>query len=300
MLLRSIVAIVCLLAAAQSAFVTQGLYVYLVTYRGNVTALLRPQWALSAQVYVTELSNFLVRSVFAHRMWKLSDRRLQRALAPVVVFGSTFVLGTGFVFGTAGIQTKAWSDNQDFAWSVFASYGAEMVTDGVIAASMSMMLRERRTGISSSDSVVQKFMAYSIYTGLLTAICVLVTLVTYIIDPKSFVYLAFYFVFSKLYTISLLGWLNARTLLHESKHQPTDLLTTNVLIVDDSQPSIISLRPNEDVHLSPRRSMDSQETASFDWAVVRERKSSGSNPVLHVVTTHADESRTGIMLAAPR
>ncbi|GBE85634.1 hypothetical protein BKA93DRAFT_755076 [Sparassis latifolia] len=239
-LFKGVVVVICLLGIAHEALVTQGLYVYLVTFRGNSADVLRPQWAFGAQVYVTELNNVIIRSVYAYRIWRLSIGRLQRAVSLVIVVLSCYVFGSSCIFGTIGVRTIAWLDNQNATWTVYSSYGVEIVTDCLIATSMCFLLVRLRTGLTGSDSIVQKFMAYSIYTGVLTTICVAMTLATYIADPSSFVYLSFYFIFSKLYTISLLGSLNARTLLIGDSQRTTQILTTAVILEGGSQPSLLS------------------------------------------------------------
>ena len=51
---------------------------------------------------------------------------------------------------------------------MYSGYGAEMVADLLIAIVMSVLLVRMRTGLRSSDTLVQTFVMYSINTGILT------------------------------------------------------------------------------------------------------------------------------------
>ena len=50
-------------------------------------------------------------------------------------------------------------------WSMYSGYGAEMTADSIIAVYMSVLLVRMRTGLRSSDSLVQTFVMYSINTS---------------------------------------------------------------------------------------------------------------------------------------
>ncbi|KAH9931750.1 hypothetical protein B0H21DRAFT_96098 [Amylocystis lapponica] len=250
---KTIVVILWLLDNAHVALVSEGLYNYLVKSHGNAMGILRPAWSFGVQVYVTGLSNVIVRSVYAYRIWRLSlgisvmdtaipvgnlKAKFKSIVPIIIVILSLYIFATGCIFGTIGVQAVSWLDNQHLSWSVYSSYGVEIVTDGIIAVSMSLLLihirRKRPRGIS--ESIIQTFIVYSIYTGVLTTICIVLTLISYIAVPHSFVYLAFYFVFAKLYVISLLGSLNAPLQSTEQPsptQTPSQLLTTAIIIHPD-------------------------------------------------------------------
>ena len=59
---------------------------------------------------------------------------------------------------------------------MYSGYGAEMLADSTIAVHMSLLLVRMRTGLRSSDTLVQTFVVYSINTGLLTTCVLLVYL----------------------------------------------------------------------------------------------------------------------------
>jgi len=117
----------------------------------------------------------------------------------------------------------------------YMGYGAEIVADSIIAIAMTRLLSKFQSDLESFDnsrSILQKFLTYSINTGLLTTIFIGLSIVCYIFLPHSFAYLAFYFVFGKLYLNSLLGTLNARSRLRSPCPGPhtSALFTTEIVI----------------------------------------------------------------------
>ncbi|OCH89905.1 hypothetical protein OBBRIDRAFT_793802 [Obba rivulosa] len=107
-------------------------------------------------------------------------------------------------------------------------YCTEMLLDSIIAIAMTRLLFSFRTGFRDTDSILQTFVMYSINTGVLTIIFVLLSLICYVVIPTSFAFLAFNFVFGKLYLNSLLGTLNARSRLRPYAQQTSPILTTGI------------------------------------------------------------------------
>ncbi|OCH91939.1 hypothetical protein OBBRIDRAFT_727855, partial [Obba rivulosa] len=110
-------------------------------------------------------------------------------------------------------------------WSLYAGFSCEIVADGIITVFQYLILRRFRTGIRSTDSVIQVLMIYTINTCLVTRqeyiiLCEILCLITYAALPSMFVYWAFYFVSEKLYINALLANLNARGSLWENLTQP--------------------------------------------------------------------------------
>ncbi|PCH38945.1 hypothetical protein WOLCODRAFT_37260, partial [Wolfiporia cocos MD-104 SS10] len=90
------------------------------------------------------------------------------------------------------------------------------ISDMLIASSLSVFLYRCQTGFTRTDSILRKLMAYSIESGVLTSVCALACLIAYATMPHNYIYIAMYFVLSKLFLNSLLANLNARDTLRES------------------------------------------------------------------------------------
>ncbi|KAJ3537617.1 hypothetical protein NM688_g6655 [Phlebia brevispora] len=129
------------------------------------------------------------------------------------------LVATGMVFGTEALHAPSWASIKSFSWSLYSGYSAEMLADAIIAVSLCIILVRMRTGLRSSDTLVQALVMYSVNTGLMTTICVFLSLVTYLTLPNTLAFLACYFVLSKIYVNSLLGALNARSKMQASPRQ---------------------------------------------------------------------------------
>ncbi|EIW53013.1 uncharacterized protein TRAVEDRAFT_53430 [Trametes versicolor FP-101664 SS1] len=193
-----------ILDTLQVLFLAITVYRNVVVDFGNLPALLTPTWSLAAMVIL--VSNLIVRAIFGMRIWKLSGGHWFIPVCIVNVL-SLFVLGDGIFFAVKGLSVPTLFEVH---WSFYTGFSAEVVADTIITVSQCMLLVRMKTGFERTDSLISVMMRYSINTGLLTSICAILVLITYSTQPNNFVYMAFYFVYSKLYVNSLLATLNAR------------------------------------------------------------------------------------------
>ncbi|OJT07732.1 hypothetical protein TRAPUB_1376 [Trametes pubescens] len=129
---------------------------------------------------------------------------------------------------------------------LYISLGSGVLADVLIAASMCVLLAQRRTGFSRTDSIVRVLTMYSINTGALTSLCALLCLVSYATMPTNFVFIAFYFILPKLFLNSLLATLNARRPLREADPSMVSIplaTTSTSPYLPPIRPARHSLRP---------------------------------------------------------
>ncbi|KAF8968560.1 hypothetical protein BDZ97DRAFT_1727027 [Flammula alnicola] len=209
------------------AFTSHGLYFYLVTSFGDFEVLLGPTWTILAQVYVTNLSDLIVRGFFAMRVSVLCGRRktLGFILPLVITILSLVVFSFGCGFASKSFILRTYARMNEASAMLYASFGAAVVADTTIAVSLCTLLIRSRTGFKETDSIVTKLMAFSINTGLLTSIAAIACFVTYAIWPQRFIFLGIYFALSKLYVNSLLASLNARSALRGNSYEVTTMPT---------------------------------------------------------------------------
>ncbi|OCH91943.1 hypothetical protein OBBRIDRAFT_489701 [Obba rivulosa] len=218
--MKSLVSFLWILDALHAALLTWSMYHYLVTDFGNLFAVIKPFWTIAAVIILTNITNMIVRSIFAWRLWKLSGGFV---LIPIVLGAlSLYICGEAFYFVAKGLSVPTYFGTRPYSWSLYAAFGAEILADSMITVLQYFYLRRFRAGMrfKSTDSVVQLLMVYSINTCLVTSICGILCLVTYTALPNDFVYWPFYFVLGKLYINALLANLNARTSLHDRLAQP--------------------------------------------------------------------------------
>jgi len=213
-------------------FLSAGVYTYLVTLHGNEAGVFVRLWSIGVTVFVTNISNTIVRCIYAHRIWRLTNGGYILPLTVMVLSLTALVLG--LLYGTESI--KSIIDE----WCAYAGSAVEAVADVIIVIAMFRIFLQLRFGLPRTDSVLQMIMVYSISTGLLTAIFVVFSLVVLVTLPQSWAGIAIYNILSKLYINALLAALNARRRLalpHTESIAP--VLTTQIAI----GPSLSGVNP---------------------------------------------------------
>ncbi|PPQ92810.1 hypothetical protein CVT25_004068 [Psilocybe cyanescens] len=204
---RAAIFFLWLLDTIHVAFTAHGIYFYLVTNFGAYSILEAPTWSILAGVYVTNMSDIMVRS-----MWST-----QTHLEGGSSRHNHLVIGRGFRFILITFERM----NQ-VSYLLYTSFAAAAFADSLVAISLCTLLFNSRTGIKRTDSILKIMMAFSINTAP-HSICAVACLVTYAIWPQRFIFMGLYFALSKLYVNSLLASLNARHSLQRRDHaDPTD------------------------------------------------------------------------------
>jgi len=91
-------------------------------------------------------------------------------------------------------------------------------SDVLITVVLCTLLHRARTGIRSSDTMINILIAFSVQTGMLTSLCAIASLIAITALPNSFIYICFYFFMGRLYCNSLLATLNVRGTIRERAH----------------------------------------------------------------------------------
>ncbi|KAI0072837.1 hypothetical protein K474DRAFT_1667331 [Panus rudis PR-1116 ss-1] len=204
------------------ALISHAFYQYTVSNYGNLLALLKVQWGLTAQVVVTDVSDALVRAVFAYRIYILSGKNL--LVTALIVFASLVVFVAGLIFSVRCAQVAQFLRFHEISWLIYFSLSAISVADVLISAAMCILLGKQSGGASQrTQSIVRRLMLYSINASALTSVFAIACLIAYATMPNNFVFLAIYVVIPKLYLNSLLAMLNSRKRLREYRSDPVSI-----------------------------------------------------------------------------
>ena len=65
-----------------------------------------------------------------------------------------------------------------------------VVADLALATSMVFLLRQHRSGFAKTDSIIQRIVSYTLSTSLVTVVVSTVALISVIVAPSSFLFLA--------------------------------------------------------------------------------------------------------------
>ncbi|EJF55978.1 hypothetical protein DICSQDRAFT_184061 [Dichomitus squalens LYAD-421 SS1] len=192
----------------------------------SVTVLLETVHTAVSTYICLDISNLreLNLRFFAHRAYVFGNQyRPWMRLVVVLLFlafgfslGSTFVgyLRPSHYIGISGIRAP-WLDPCATALPVFA--------DIIMTTVLIRALHLSRSGIKSTDSLLDRVILYTVTTGLLTSGCMILLFVTELVFPGGLLYAGVSFVSIKLYTNSLLAALNTRQSLRDAAFHPSGI-----------------------------------------------------------------------------
>ncbi|KAJ8508233.1 hypothetical protein ONZ45_g9465 [Pleurotus djamor] len=144
-------------------------------------------------------------SVFAHRIWRLSRKKV---LYPMIIsILSLAALAGGFGCAIQMFFIKSLAELYTIADSFYVGTSTGVAADFFIAASMVYLLVQSHTG---TDTLVNILMVYAINTGLFTTICRLMGLVAYAVWTDKYIFFGIYYILPELSLNALLATLNAR------------------------------------------------------------------------------------------
>ncbi|KAH8110194.1 hypothetical protein DFH11DRAFT_1547688 [Phellopilus nigrolimitatus] len=201
-----------------AALTCQICYYYLVTNYANPSAIFFPVWSLKLHVFVTmlenafqSLSDFVVRSLFARRVYTLS--RKNKFITVVIAALSVVDLVVGTIITIKAFHIQTFAGLLVLADLFYLNFASNISADLCVALdgfAKSLILR--------TDSLVVKLIIYTVNTGLLTVFDASAGLICYAAMPTTLVFIAFYLNLSKFYVNSYLASLNVRkTLLTSMK-----------------------------------------------------------------------------------
>ncbi|OBZ68986.1 hypothetical protein A0H81_11330 [Grifola frondosa] len=206
---KALVLILWTLETADQALIAHALYTYLVSDWGVVQILLEPPiWSLIVQVTLGVVTGAIVKANFAMRVWRFSNSSIP--VTGLILLLTLAEVGVACLYTVRAFRIGSLADIGTLKVVGSLSLGLGMATDAIIAFSLCYFLRNLRTGYAKDDSLVNSLIIYAVSTGGLTSVISLTTLVLYNLMPDNFVFMAFYFVLSKVYANSFLAALNTR------------------------------------------------------------------------------------------
>ncbi|KAJ3888764.1 hypothetical protein GG344DRAFT_67690 [Lentinula edodes] len=91
-----------------------------------------------------------------------------------------------------------------------------VVGDLLIASILTYLLQRCKTGFKRTNTMINKLMILAINTGVITSLCAISSLISFLAAPNAFIYISFFFSMGRLYTNSLLTSLNCRRRIREA------------------------------------------------------------------------------------
>jgi len=245
------------LEALHQAFIGHIAWFYVVQNFGNFLVFLEPPvWTLSAQTLVSSLVGTIVKICFGMRVWKFS--RGNYLVTGLIISMALAQFATAIVYTHKAFHLHV--DQADQIKTIgSAALSLGVVTDVFTAASLSYFLHQMRTGLKRSDTLINRLIIYSVNTGALTSVFSAAVLVSYNLMPSNIIYIALYFILSKLFANSCVGTLNTRRFVRGRGTDHEEATIPTFLMVASTIPA-----PPERAKRSPRQQRASITTSNSD------------------------------------
>jgi len=229
LLLKIGIALLWLLDTLQSGLDCHIVYHFLVTNYLNPIVISQTLWSIIVHVTTTSISDFLIRTMFAHRIYRLSRKNVP--ITTWIMLLSTIYLALGFVITAKAFKLTSFLELDKIQNWLYASFATGTASDMSVTLALIWLLMKSRTGFRRTDALINTLMKYTVNTGVIVNIDSFIVMITYVVMPKNYIFVGFYLLQNKLYLNSYLATLNARDDLREMINEPMSLHLSNMSVL---------------------------------------------------------------------
>ncbi|TRM66942.1 hypothetical protein BD626DRAFT_166801 [Schizophyllum amplum] len=277
---QALVVILVILETCQIAWYFDSTYHYFVVEFGNADAFAFSPWQNSAQLLAAYLSAFIVQGYFAVTIYLLKPEAWYATLMiGLLALGS---MAAGLAQTVKTIQLASLTRLGETQDVTTTQAGLAFGCDLAITITLCATFNSFKTGIKSTNTLLNTLMIYAVNRGILTALCALLNLVLFLSLPGTFYFFIGLMPSSKLYMNTMLATLNTRShLKKQAKWGEAKYLNTRQ-----------TLFPNGEIRMSipapARFKQPLNDGVSFDMAQISDMS---QNPMsIHVQTQVSDTS----------
>ncbi|KAF7368884.1 hypothetical protein MVEN_00214200 [Mycena venus] len=212
--LKTLVAFVWFCEFAHAVCIGHGLYTYTISNYGNPQRLAGalPK-SLATAVLFAGIIAASVQGFFTFRIYAFSKQVYIPLFISVMVF--VRLLAGLAVFVTALKMSSLAQTEAQCRWLLPGTWAVSSVNDLTITATLVVVLFKERTHVvhTRTAALVDKLIAWTIETGMLTSISGIFTLACYFTMKDNFVWLAVFMITARLFANNILASLNSRATL---------------------------------------------------------------------------------------
>ncbi|KAF5353030.1 hypothetical protein D9757_011856 [Collybiopsis confluens] len=183
------------------------LFSLLIKHKGSARALEVSPIGLRADPIVTSLISTTVQIYMGWRIRRLTASTLLFGIIVLFAFASQAAAISSTILLS---KAPAYVDFDRLNGSIYSWLTSSAVADVIIAVSLVVYLMKSRGNSAATDSVIDRIIRITVQTGALTSVAAITDLLTFAFS-RSTIQFIWDFSLGKLYTISLLSGLNART-----------------------------------------------------------------------------------------
>jgi hypothetical protein len=214
-MLKATVVFLAITETLQLALMYYATYFYVIMNFANPAALLVIIWQDSIQLFLCYLSALIVQLYFAYSIYKFqkvtSGRKILAIISIVAIIALVLVeFGAGLAQTVITERLGSFTKLQSTASITSLQSASALACDVIITFTLVMILDGNRSGMSSTNSMLNTLIKYAINRGALTSACALINLVLFVSVPGTFWFFIGLVLSSKLYMNSMLATLNTR------------------------------------------------------------------------------------------
>ncbi|ESK89154.1 hypothetical protein Moror_5249 [Moniliophthora roreri MCA 2997] len=210
--LRLVVLAVLVLSTLHEVVAMHAVYHYLILNFANPLALERNVWSIVIMVPATAGLNTIVHLFYAARVYWLSNKR-GWWISAIVCFLQVVQIALSISVTIRGAQVTNFSvvaNDKQLMTMCITSLSCSAAEDVICTLAISYYLHTSRSGIKSTDTLINKLIVHTVNNGALTSVASICIVSVMVPKPKNLLYLAIFEVVGSLYSNSILSTLNSR------------------------------------------------------------------------------------------
>jgi len=218
--LKYLVSFVCVLDTLHTYNMISIYWIYLIKDRHNSSSTSYTPWQMTAAVFLSYFITLVVQLFYGHRVWIISAKNQWLTVTVIASACVSFALGLSCaIFGAIkGIMVL-------FTTPLYAGAAlVSVVCDVLITGSVIFYLRDGRSGLRRTETLIQHIVVVFVNMGFLTCVVSLLIFVLYMTQGGNYYIGAPTAILSKCYVNSLLAVLNARQRIRQ-KHRASAINT---------------------------------------------------------------------------
>jgi len=211
--IKSLVLAILILNTASITLIVHACWYYLVTNGDPENSV----WSLNVELSLSMLISGIAESYLSFRVWQLSSRKY--ILSTILLFLALTHFGTGEASAIQFLKLKHFANFGSVKVLSILRLSSAALCDTSITIALCYFLHQKRTGFQQTDAIIDHLIIFAINSGLITSVASIACLITYLVIPRTWLYLALCFLISRLYANTFLSSLNSRQILLDMDHE---------------------------------------------------------------------------------
>ncbi|KAJ7113835.1 hypothetical protein C8R44DRAFT_795856 [Mycena epipterygia] len=206
--IKATVIVMLVIESVQSAAAISNVYMWFIVEFGDPVRLNIIPWQDTLQLTALYLSTFVAQAHFARTIYQFHK---ESVVIPVVVFLLSLVsLGAGLAQAGLTVVVKEYSNLGSTSATTNIQAAFSLAADMLITFGLTWRLNQSRTGIQSTNRVLNFLILTAINRGVFTMLFAVLNVILFLTKPGTFYFMLALLLSDKFYMNSMLAVLNTR------------------------------------------------------------------------------------------